>query len=69
MTPKDVAGDEVRLGRLGNVGRALGQDRVAVVGAAVAGEEADEALGDVSIVRSGLRFSYGERSHFEGLLC
>lgn len=47
---KDVAGDETGLLGGPDVGDALGEDGVAVVGAAVAGEEADETLWcDVSL--------------------
>lgn len=41
---EDVAMDDARLLRLGEVGAAGGEDSVAVVGAAVAGEETDETL-------------------------
>ena len=41
---KDVAGDDPGLSRFGKIGGTGGEDGVTVVGAAVSGEEADEAL-------------------------
>lgn len=41
---EDVTGYDARLGGFGYVGCGGGEDGVAIVGAAVAGEEADEAL-------------------------
>jgi len=55
---KDVALDDAGLARLADVGDAAGQDGVAVVGPAVPGQEADEALGQVSV--RFLLFEYGK---------
>ena len=44
VLPEDIAGDYVRLLRFGDIADALGEDGVAIIGLAVVGEEADEAL-------------------------
>lgn len=48
MLAKDVALDNAGLASLGDVGDAPRENGIAVVGAAVPGQEADEALGWVS---------------------
>lgn len=50
-----VARDDAGLPRLGDVGDAAGQDRIAVVRLAVAREEADESLGRASVSRDDRR--------------
>jgi hypothetical protein len=58
---KDVARDDAGLARLGDVGLAGGQQRVAVVDAAVPGQEADEALGPLISPNSRTREGEAER--------
>ncbi|KAI4147539.1 MAG: hypothetical protein LQ340_005507 [Diploschistes diacapsis] len=52
VLPEDVAGDDARLRRLGDVADAGREDGVAEVGLAILGDEADEAL-EVAVSASG----------------
>jgi len=72
MLAEDIALDDVRLGRFGDVRDAPGQDGITVVSAAILGQKADESLGGARVStacqivrRAGESTSaYGEGRHF-----
>jgi hypothetical protein len=48
VVPKDIAGDDMRLFRFGDVGLAVGEDGITIVDSVIFGKKPDESLGCIS---------------------
>ena len=68
VATEDVPSYYARLGRFRNVGRVGGEDGVAVVGAAIAGEEADESLWLIIVSGTFLHVAIGGRTENVAIL-